>query len=68
MKVKELIALLEKCDGELDVMTKKTDFCGNIGEIYSVKEDSYSFFGRSVPCILLSDQNDDDDEDELDLY
>lgn len=35
---------------------KKTDFVGNIGYIFSAKQDTYGFFGESLPCILLTDQ------------
>lgn len=66
MKVKELMAMLEKYDGNTEVMTKKTNYCGNIGSIHSVREDSYGFFGKSISCIILSDEWEDDEEDEGD--
>lgn len=61
MIVKELIEELQKYPEDMEVMTKKTDFCGNIGNVYSVKQDSYGFFGADIPCILLTDEIEDDD-------
>jgi len=29
---------------------------GNIGEVNSVRNDSYGFFGKSIPCVLLTDE------------
>lgn len=56
MTVKELKNELEKYDDDIDVMTKKTEILGNIGEINSVRKDSYGFFGADVPCVLLTDE------------
>ena len=67
MTVGKLIEVLQKFDPEMDVITQKTDFVGNVGEVFSVKESSYKFFGRDIPCILLTDEcennnNEGDDE------
>jgi hypothetical protein len=56
MTVKELRDILKDFDDGVDVMTKKTEILGNIGEINSVRKDSYGFFGVDVPCVLLSDE------------
>lgn len=56
MTVGELKEALKQFDDNLEVFTKKTDFVGNIGHIYNVKQDTYGFFGESLPCILLTDQ------------
>lgn len=56
MTVKELRDILKDFDDDIDVMTKKTEILGNIGEINSVKEDFYGFFGTDVPCVLLTDE------------
>ena len=56
MKVKELIAKLEGFDQNAEVMTKKTEILGNIGEVHSCRMDSYSFFGKALPCVLLTDE------------
>ena len=55
MKVKELKEILAQYPDELEVMTKKNDICGNIGNIYNINESSYSFFGMEIPCIILED-------------
>lgn len=59
MTVGELKKALNQYDDNLEVFTKKTDFVGNIGCIYSVKKDTYGFFGEDLPCILLTDQIED---------
>lgn len=65
MKVHELIAKLQQLPQDADVMTKKTDVVGNIGNVYSVQESTYGFFGASVPCVILTDEFlDEEDEDE----
>ena len=60
MTVGELKEALKQFDDNLEVFTKKTDFVGNIGYIYTAKKDTYGFFGASLPCILLTDQIEDD--------
>ena len=62
MTVKALKEELSKFPDDMEVFTKKTDFCGNIGNIYSVREDKYSFFGCVSPCILLTDESDEEEE------
>ena len=62
MTVKELKDKLSKFPDDMEVFTKKTDFCGNIGIIFSVREDKYSFFGSISPCILLTDESDEGEE------
>lgn len=56
MTVKELRDALKNFDDDVDVMTKKTEILGNIGDINSVRKDSYGFFGVDVPCVLLTDE------------
>ena len=58
MKVKELIAQLKSFDPNAEVMTKKTEIFGNIGEVNSCQMSSYGFFGTAVPCVLLTDEMD----------
>lgn len=59
MKTKELIEILKTCDPDADVMTKKTELFGNVGEVNSVQSSTYGFFGKSIPCVLLSDEYED---------
>ena len=56
MTVKELRDRLKNFDDDVDVMTKKMEILGNIGEVNSVRKDSYDFFGIDVPCVLLTDE------------
>lgn len=60
MTVGELKEALKQFDDNLEVFTKKTELLGNIryfiGYIFSAKQDTYGFFGESLPCILLTDQ------------
>lgn len=58
MKVKELIAKLKIFDPNAEVMTKKTEILGNVGEVNSCQMGSYGFFGTAVPCVLLTDEMD----------
>lgn len=50
MTVKELRDILKDFDDDADVIL------GNIGDINSVRKDSYCFFGTDVPCVLLTDE------------
>ena len=56
MTVKELIEKLGGFDQNAEVMTKKTEILGNIGAVNSCRSDSYGFFGKAIPCVLLTDE------------
>lgn len=60
MTVGELKEALNQYDDNLEVFTKKTELLGTIGYIYTAKKDTYRFFGEDLPCILLTDQIEDD--------
>lgn len=62
MKVSEVIEELSKYPGDLEVLTKKTDFCGNVGNVFSIRQDSYGFFGSDIPCVLITDEITDEEE------
>lgn len=64
MTIKELMNELQKYDSSLEVMTKKTEIFGNVGYVFSVHEDSFGFFGKDVPCVILSDEDDERKEGE----
>lgn len=64
MKVKELREILSKFPDDMEVMTKKTEYFGNVGHVFSVRQDSYGFFGDDIPCVLLTDEGDDEEESE----
>ena len=64
MNVKELREALSKFPDDMEVMTKKTEYFGNIAYIFSVRQDSYGSFGADIPCVLLTDESDEEDEEE----
>ena len=64
MTVKELIKELEKYDPNLEVMTKKEEVFGNVGEVYNTKLDEYYFFGSPIKCVLIGDFSIGDDNNE----
>lgn len=43
MTVKELREKLSEFPDDLDVLTKKTELCGNVGMIFNVFESTYGF-------------------------
>ena len=56
MTVKDLRKALNNYPDDMEVLTKKTEFLGNVGYVNSVREDSYGFFGTDIPCVLLTDE------------
>ncbi len=56
MTVKELCEALSKFPDDMEVMTKKTEFFGNVAYVNSIREDSYGSFGADIPCVLLTDE------------
>ncbi len=67
MTVGELKEALQKFPDNMEVITKKEEGFGNAGEIFAVKLDSYSFFGKNIPCVLLTDSCEDGNEEEKNL-
>jgi len=64
MNVKELREALSKFPDDMEVLTKKTEICGNVAYVNSIRKDSYGFFGRDIPCVLLTDEFEAESEDE----
>lgn len=64
MTVKELREKLAKFPDDLDVMTKKTDIMGTVGDVFGVHLDTYAFLGVDIPCVLLADYSNDDEGEE----
>ena len=62
MTVKELREALSKFPDDMEVMTKKTEFFGNVASVNSIREDLYGFFGADVPCVLLTDEFEEESE------
>ena len=56
MTIAELKKSLNKYPDDMKVMTKKTEILGNVGNVNSVRRDSYGFFGADIPCVLLTDE------------
>ena len=63
MKIKELREALSKFPDDMEVMTKKTEYFGNVGNVFSVRQDSYGFFGADIPCVLLTDESNEEREE-----
>ena len=61
MTVKELREKLEAFPDDAKVLTRKTDM-GSVGNVFTVKGGSYGVFGRTVPCVLLTDECEDEEE------
>lgn len=55
MTVGELKKALSAYADDMEVMTQKTTIFGNVGYVHRVKTDVYAFFGKSIPCVLLTD-------------
>jgi len=53
MKVKDLIRKLKSKDGELEVFIPVSNGIGNISGVDTIKDSTYGFFGKQIPCILL---------------
>ena len=56
MTVGELKKILSEYPDDMKVLTKKTELFGNVAYVNSVREDSYGFFGKDIPCVLLTDE------------
>lgn len=53
MKVKDLRKALSNYPDDMEVLT---ELLGNVAYVNSVKEDSYGFFGKVIPCVLLTNE------------
>lgn len=62
MTVKEIRDALKEYPDDMEVLTKKTEFFGNVAFVNSVRKDSYGSFGVDVPCVLLTDEFGEDNE------
>ena len=56
MTVKELRDILKDFDDDMEVLTQKTELPGNAAFVRSIREDSFGFFGVSIPFVLLTDE------------
>jgi hypothetical protein len=64
MTVKQLITALRKVKNkDQDVYFPQRKFIGNITEVEAIQESNYGFFGKSIPCIMLSGETPEEEED-----
>ena len=64
MTVKELREKLAEFPDDLEVMTKKIEIFGTVGAVFGLHLDTYAFFGTDIPCVLITDYSNDDEESE----
>jgi len=54
VNVKQLINKLKKADPEAEVFFEnRANPCGNINTVYFAKQETYGFFGKSIPCVII---------------
>lgn len=63
MKVGELKEILNHYSDDIEVLTKKTELVGNVACVNSVRKSTYGFFGVDVPCVLLTDEFEGDNNE-----
>lgn len=56
MTVGKLKEILNQYPDDFDVMTKKTEILGTVGEVNSVRKDTYGFLGMDIDCVILTDE------------
>lgn len=58
MKGKRLKELVNMIGDNDDVFIRNSvNPCGNISELDQLEVSSYSFFGKSIPCVILNTSN-----------
>jgi hypothetical protein len=60
MKVHELIKLLETLPNDVEVFYRSHHQTGNIKPVEVVKKDTYGFFGKDIPCVILDEECEND--------
>lgn len=55
LTVGELKKKLNQFDDDIEVFCKPSTSVGNTGEVYYVWQDTYMFFGKELPGVVLSD-------------
>lgn len=56
MKVSEAIEQLSGLDPDADLMIDGSRGTGNLADVFCMWSDEYGFFGKPVPCVILSDR------------
>ena len=63
MLVKELKAQLDHCNDDSEVFIRCCkNPCGNIVEAKSAQPDSYEFFEKDIPCVIIEPDLDSDEQ------
>ena len=57
MTVNELREILKDFDGDLFVITKKTEILGNVGLVKSVRKDRFLCGPGEMSCVLITDED-----------
>lgn len=54
MKVKDLRKALDRKDDDMEIFIENSiNPIGNISELCEARDDTYGFFGKDIPCIIL---------------
>jgi len=57
MTVKELIEKLKSQKGDKEVLFQFRQYpTGNCAHVSKVRKDKYGFFGKEIPCIMLTNE------------
>lgn len=56
MNVGELKKLLDKFDDDIEVLFKVRTSIGTVAHITNGYHDTYAFFGKEIPCLLLDSE------------
>lgn len=57
MKVKDLIRKLKSQNGDKEVLFKYEVMpTGNCAHVGRVKKTTYGFFGKEIPCVMLTNE------------
>ncbi len=64
MTIGDIKEAIKDLDDDLPVFFRRVPpVCGNIEELGQVVQDSYGFFGKSIPCVILEPMKEDEDEE-----
>jgi hypothetical protein len=62
MKVRELIKLLQSLPEDVEVFYRSHHQTGNIKSVDRIEEDTYGFFGKNIPCVILDQECENEDD------
>ena len=62
MNVKDLKEQVANLPDDMEVFIRaKTNPCGNIIEAGSASKNTYGFFGKSIDCVIIEPEKDDEE-------